>query len=192
MKRGKKKKRQRKDLAAPPSPAMGDPLATLPFATSSSLGGGCGGPAAALLPLVGRLGPVCPRVPTRIPIPCGRALPEEREATPAAPARRCCVASTAPADTPLTQHPPAARGGPGKLGRGERRRDSAPRGGRLWGPPGRVPSYMATAAWCAVESPRRSPGGTELCPSWDGQPGPRKGRRWHCNPPRLSAFDFLP
>lgn len=56
-----------------------------------------------------------------------------------------------------------------------------------------VPLAMCLPAWPprpgVMWSPHAAP---RVCPSWDGQPGPRQGRRWHRSPPRLFTFDFLP
>lgn len=79
---GKKGKTQSEDLAAVPPPRAGD----LSFGTSSSRSG-------APRCHVGRLGPICPHVPTRTPH--RRAGGDDG----GSPVRRRCVASTAPRHT---------------------------------------------------------------------------------------------
>lgn len=52
-----------------------------------------------------------PRLPQLVPpAQAGKPIPGMASA---AADQRCCVARTAPTDTPLTQHPSAAQGGPG-------------------------------------------------------------------------------
>lgn len=155
--------------------AVGDPLGapslpTASWAMSLSLGTGCG--SLATVP-----GGAALSVPARAPSPAARAHPEDGKRRRSL-AGRCCMASTAPADTPLTQHPSAAQGGPGNWEEESGGGTSGDGCVVLGCPP-------ATSASCSTASP---PCAEILTLAVQSCHGSVLASRWCCSHPASLAF----